>query len=131
MRTFSIANTSLISSTNKSIACDCVIPHHCKQFYSPIFSNRFIFSVSALSRAAKPFSACNKIFVMSRHFITDQLLKASNKSLSNLIIYNFSDFIHVCGDRQGKIIPSWSNFDQHNHIISCKFQKICLTYDFI
>ena len=40
-----------------------------------------------------------------------------------ICIYNFNDFIHVCDDGQGKLIPLWSNFDQHNHCISCKFQK--------
>ena len=55
---------------NKSIANDCVIPCHCKHFHSQIFSNRFIFSVSTLSRAAKPHEAWNKIYVLTRHFIT-------------------------------------------------------------
>ena len=69
-------------------------------------------------------SAALFVFSMKRHFITDQLLLASDKSLSTLIIYNFSDIIHVlCGDGQRQIILLWSNFDQHNHIISCIFQK--------
>ena len=59
-----------ISYQNKSITNDCVIPHHCKHFHSPIFSNIFIFSVSTLCRAAKPHGAWNKIYVCTRHFIT-------------------------------------------------------------
>ena len=55
---------------NKSIANDCVIPRHCKHFHSPILSGRFIFFVSTLSRAAKPHGAWNKIYVLTRHFIT-------------------------------------------------------------
>ena len=55
---------------NKNIANDCVIPRHCKHFHSPKVSNRFIFSVSTMSRAAKRLGAWNKIYVLIRHFIT-------------------------------------------------------------
>ena len=114
-----ISNLVIILSINKSIANDCVIPHHCKHFHLPIFSNRFIFSVSPLNKAAKSW---NEIFVMIFHN-SDQLLQVSDKSLSTQIIFNFSEIIHVCCNGQGQIIPFWSNTDQHNHIINCKFQK--------
>ena len=34
------------STVNKSIANDCVMPRNCKYFHSPIFSSRFIFSIT-------------------------------------------------------------------------------------
>ena len=39
-------------------------------------------------------------FLSSLHYC-DQLLSASDKSLSTLIIYDFSDVIHVCGHGAG------------------------------
>ena len=93
-----------LAAINKNIANDCVISRHCKHFHSPIFSNRFIFSVSILSRAAKPHGAWNKIYALTRHFIT-------------LISYCKLPINHF---------PLWS------YIIFVKIsEKICLTHDFI
>ena len=88
-----------------------MIPRHCKHFHSPIFSNRFIFPVSPLSRAAKPHGARNKIYVLKRHFITlisyyklpishfplwsyKILVKISEKFVELMILYRF--FLKFC-----------------------------------
>ena len=64
---------------NKSIANNCVIPCHCKHFHSPIFYNSFLFSVSPQAGQLNLMGhgtkfLWNNLFVMIRHFITDQLL---------------------------------------------------------
>ena len=41
--------TCIDTSVNKSIANDCVIPRHCKNFHSLIISNRYIFSAEQLN----------------------------------------------------------------------------------
>ena len=88
----------------KSIANDCVIPRHCKHFHSPIFSNRVIFSVSTLSRAAKPHGAWNKIYVLTRHFIT--LISYYKLPINHFPLWSYTIFVKIS-------------------------EKNCLTYDFI
>ena len=78
---------------NKSIANDCVIPRHCKHFHSPIFSNRFIFFVSTLSRAAKPHGAWNKIYVLTRHFIT--LFSYYKLPVNHFPLLSYSIFVKI------------------------------------
>ena len=78
---------------NKSIANACVIPRHCKHFHSPIFSNRFIFSVSTLSRAAKPHGAWNKIYVLKRHFII--LIKHYKLPINHFPLWSYKILVKV------------------------------------
>ena len=75
-----------------------------------VSSNIFIFSVSTLSRAAKPHGAWNKMYVLKRHFITlisyykllikhfslwsYKILVKISDSLLNLSFY--IDFIKFC-----------------------------------
>ena len=94
----------LLHLLNKSIANDCVILRHCEHFHSSIFSNRFMLSVSTLSRTAKSHGACYKIYVLTRHFIT-------------LISYYKLPINHF---------PLWSS-----SIFMKSSEKIYLTYDFI
>ena len=73
-----------------------------------------------------------KKIVMRRHFIT----LSSYYKLSTVIIYNFRDFIHLCGHGAGQIIPLGSNFERHKKLYYfyhqvVNFRKISLTYDFI
>ena len=42
-----------------------------------------------------------------------QILYASKKLFSTLIIYNFTDYIHVCGHRARADNPIGSNSEQH------------------
>ena len=64
-----------------------------------------------------------------KHFrVSHQLLLASDKSLSTLIRYNFSDFIHVCGHGAGadnplKVKNGSTQEALITSIISCTFQK--------
>lgn len=85
-------------------------PANANLFYSPIFSGWFV--LSPLGKAAKPQKGMEQNFCHDRslHYI-DQLLYASNKSLSILIIYYLNDFIHVCGHGTG------ANFDQHKKLL--------------